>query len=309
MDSLGFLRLGADAKMFAIDGQHRLAGIRKAVMAKEGAENDVISVLLVGHKRTAAGLQRTRRLFTTLNKTAVPVRKKDIIALDEDDIMAITARRLVESDPKFMDPRIAAIASPNIPSGNRTCLTTISNLYDVLKTLFLFDSGKRSDRSLRFNRPSDAKLDEYYASATTYFDALAKAFPPVGSVMTAKLPENVTPEFRGSHGGHVLFRPIGLELFTRVATEVAATREISITDAVKALSGMPITLTEPPYAGVLWDVGRSTIIVSAKSLTLRLLRYIAGLKVDEADLLNEYKKTLGPAVANKTISLPKRLKV
>lgn len=306
MDSLGFLRLGADAKIFAIDGQHRLAGIKKAVAAKGGAENDVISILLVGHRKTAAGLQRTRRLFTTLNKTAVPVTKKDIIALDEDDVMAITARRLVETNPKFEDPRIAVIGSANIPSTNRTCLTTISNLYDVLKTLFLFESGKRSDRNLRFNRPSDIRLDEYYQSATSYFDALAKAFPAVKTAMTGKNPEVTTPQERGPHGGHILFRPVGLELFTRVATEVAAHRAISIAKAVQALAAMPVSLAQPPYANVLWDVGRSTINVSAKSLTLKLMRYVAGLEVNEADLLDEYRKTLGPA-AGKVTSLPKRL--
>lgn len=35
--------------------------------------------------------ERTHRLFTTLNKSAKPVAKADIIALDEDDTMAIIA--------------------------------------------------------------------------------------------------------------------------------------------------------------------------------------------------------------------------
>jgi DNA sulfur modification protein DndB len=84
VDALGFLALSGKERIFAIDGQHRLAGIKQAL--KENAElgDEKVPVILVGHRKDAGGLRRTRRLFTTLNKTAVPVAKRDIIALDED---------------------------------------------------------------------------------------------------------------------------------------------------------------------------------------------------------------------------------
>src|ERR1700676_5266228 len=91
-DSIGFLRLSGTEKIFAIDGQHRLSGIKEAMKDGDAAIGDeLVPVIFVGHANTVAGLQRTRRLFTTLNKTAVPVTKRDIIGLDEDDVMAITA--------------------------------------------------------------------------------------------------------------------------------------------------------------------------------------------------------------------------
>lgn len=302
MDALGFLRLGAKAKIFAVDGQHRLAGIRAAIASGSEAENDVVSVILVGHKTTKTGLQRTRRLFTTLNKTAVPVRKKDIIALDEDDVMAIIARRLVESNDDFRDPRIAVIGSPNIPVGNKTCLTTITNLYDVLKVLFLHKSGKRSDRNLRFNRPSDDRLKDYYLFATGFFEALGKAFPPVRGVMKNQDPEAVTSVQRGAHGGHLLFRPIGLELFAKLATSLAKARAIEVDQAVALLKGLPVDLAKAPYAGVIWDTGRSTIKTTGKSLALDLLRHMVGLGT-RADLLAEYRRTLG-SPNDQAIQLP-----
>ena len=155
-----------------------------------GAEH--LPVILVGHKKDASGLQRTRRLFTTLNKTVVPVRKRDIIALDEDDVMAIVARRLVESNPHFQDPKIAVVSSQNIPSGNRVCLTTISSLYDILKAVFMFEVRQRSDRSLRFNRPSDIQLNQYEKAAKDYFLALGNAFPPVGKLFSTNKPASIT---------------------------------------------------------------------------------------------------------------------
>lgn len=219
-ESIGFLRLSGNEKIFALDGQHRLAGIKRALASKPELADEVVSVLLVGHKNTVAGMQRTRRLFTTLNKTAKAVKKNDIIALDEDDVMAITARRLVEHDPRFKSPRIAVIASTSLPSANRIALTTVTNLYDVLKVIFEFEKAS-SRRDLRFNRPSDAALDAYYKSATSYFSALAKAFPPVGAVMSAAEPGEVTSLWRGPEGGHLLFRPIGLDAFTRVVVAYA----------------------------------------------------------------------------------------
>ena len=95
--SVGFLTLRGDENLFALDGQHRLAGIKTAVA--DGLESDPydeVSVIFVAHRDTKGGLERTRRLFTTLNKTARPVSKGDIIALDEDDVMAICVRRLIE---------------------------------------------------------------------------------------------------------------------------------------------------------------------------------------------------------------------
>ena len=77
LDALGFLSLTGKEKIFAIDGQHRLAGIKKAIGDGINIGDEQISVIFVGHRKTPAGMQRTRRLFTTLNKTAVRVWKRD----------------------------------------------------------------------------------------------------------------------------------------------------------------------------------------------------------------------------------------
>src|SRR4051812_47330495 len=87
--SVGFLSFVGDEKIFAVDGQHRLAGMKEAIKQNAKLGDDEVSLVLVAHKTTRAGMQRTRRLFTTLNKTAVPVGKGEIIALDENDVMAI----------------------------------------------------------------------------------------------------------------------------------------------------------------------------------------------------------------------------
>jgi DNA sulfur modification protein DndB len=308
LDAMGFLRLTGSEKIFAIDGQHRLAGIKRAIEEELPLNEDEVPVILVGHKKTAAGLRRTRRLFTTLNKTAVPVRKRDIIALDEDDAMAIVARHLVETNPSFKDPKIAVIASSNIPVSNRVCLTTISSLYDNLKLLFMHELGQRTDRSLRFNRPSDERLASYEKLAVDYFAALGKAFKPVGAVLKSKNPGRITSAQRGPDGGHLLFRPIGLESVTRTAIDISREEDVSITEAVGALKDIPTDLAEEPYRDVIWSSSRHMILPSGKRLGRDLIRYMVGLPVDEAKLRTEYRISLGVEENDESVQLPAKIR-
>ncbi|MBE7417372.1 MAG: DGQHR domain-containing protein [Ideonella sp.] len=131
--SVGYLSLSGSEKLFALDGQHRLAGIRSALAQDESIGEDEVSVIVVAHHTSAAGQKRTRKLFTTLNKTAKPVSKSEIIALDEADAMAITARHLVEGDRRFSD-KLVHIKSkqPNLPQTDREHLITLINLYDCV---------------------------------------------------------------------------------------------------------------------------------------------------------------------------------
>lgn len=181
--SVGFLTLHGNEVLFALDGQHRLAGIKKAI--KDGLTqdpSDEMSVIFVAHQKTPKGLERTRRLFTTLNKTARPVSKGDIIALDEDDVMAISVRWLIEESKMFRDKNVAFVANNNMPVNNTVSLTTIGNLYDVLAILFSFAQTelRKPKSELQRARPSDETLQKYFNLAKHYFSQLEGCFPELG---------------------------------------------------------------------------------------------------------------------------------
>jgi len=103
---IGILCLNGQEKLFTLDGQHRLIGIKSAILEDPQLGEDELSIIFIAHRTDSIGRERSRRLFTTLNKNAVPVSKGETIALDEDDTMAITVRRLVIENPMFMDNRI-----------------------------------------------------------------------------------------------------------------------------------------------------------------------------------------------------------
>ena len=307
VESVGFLALRGDEKLFALDGQHRLAGIKRTF--KDGIEQDPydeVSIIFVAHETTPQGLQRTRRLFTTLNKTARPVSKGDIIALDEDDVMAICVRRLIEDTDLFEGDRIAFVATNNLPVRNRTSLTTIGNLYDALAILFTnsrFELKKRK-KDLQKIRPEDAELDVYFAYSKSYFHSLRRSFEELEEFFSATETEGVVRKYRGSHGGSALFRPIGLEIFTRIVARL--TRNMSLTAAVRLASRLPRNLTDEPYVGLMWDRNSGTILNGHKVTLREILCYMIGKNARNYTgriLLERYRRETG----DDQVTLPKKV--
>ena len=307
VDSIGFLTLRGDEKLFALDGQHRLAGIKRAVReGLGGEESDEISVIFVAHQVTELGLERTRRLFTTLNKTARPVSKGDIIALDEDDVMAICVRRLIEETDLFAEERIAFVATNNMPVSNKTSLTTIGNLYDLLTILFTssrFDlKGRKTE--LQKLRPEDGDLEKYFAYAWKYFIQLRQNFGELDEFFAVKVTETIVSRYRGSHGGNALFRPIGLEIFTRIIARLTTSMPLPL--AVKLASRLPTDLNEDPYLGLMWDPSNRTILNGHKVTLREMLCYMIGKngrKYPETELRRRYRRETGNDQAN----LPEKL--
>ncbi|WP_300244748.1 DGQHR domain-containing protein [Pseudomonas sp.] len=295
-DTIGFLCLSGTEKIFAVDGQHRLAGIKRAMLDKAVFAGERLSVIFISHSE--AERERTRRLFTTLNKTAKPVKKRDIIALDEDDTMAIVSRRLIEENDWFTPPKILVDASESIPVTNRVALTTISNLYDTLKIIFKHRSGYKNDENLRFYRPTELELEKYQAYAIRFFEAIAESFDPVNKLFSSSTPARVTQQYRGEHGGHLLFRPVGILAFATVAVRLSKSHDIPLHEAVTKLKCLPTDISAPPFAGVIWDNGRSKIIPTGKRLTTDILTYMAGIPMDTDKLKLAYSKAVGDDGSN-----------
>ena len=305
VESLGFLMLSGGEKLFAIDGQHRLAGIKRAV--KEGLVKDsydTLSVIFVPHQTTVEGLERTRRLFTTLNKTARSVSKGDIIALDEDDVMAICVRWLIEKTTLFGGERIAFVEKNNMPTSNSTSLTTIGNLYDLLTIIFTktrFDL-KSPKAELKRVRPSDAALEAYFKYAKEFFNLLKKHFPELEEFFVSEDTTDTIKRYRGRHGGSALFRPIGLDIFVQIIAKLNS--DYSLPEAVKLTAKLPRKLSEPPFAELMWDTSTNTIVGGHRVTLREVLLYMLGhSKFSDEVLTEHYRKKVG----NENASLPDRV--
>lgn len=304
LHSFGFLYFSGNEKLFAVDGQHRLAGIKKVVGGGE-ALGDEISVILVAHDdKTKKGHQRTRRLFTTLNKTAVAVSKGERIALDENDVMAIVVRRLVEENPKFSGDRIAYKATNNLTPKDVGSLTTIGNLYDVLGILFA-KTYQAGNKKVQKPRPKDEELDKYYQAACQYFQLLQDNIPELKEFFEAGDYPDVVKKYRGNFGGSLVFRPIGLTLLTETIEKLAAKYDLK--ERVRLVSKLPRTLAKEPFANVLWNPIKKTIkaLTRERVLARNLMLYMLGEVKSSDELLKDYAEALGKDVQE--VQLPKQV--
>ena len=167
-DSFGILELDGEENLYAIDGQHRVAGIKKALeKLKEQGDplyqtlaNEDLTFVFVSAEIGDAKIERVRRLFTTLNKEARRINPQEIIALDEDDPAEIITRWLAirydglnKETPKTDGKPAKSLihfAANQIPKGNRHSITSIVTLHTLVKKVFKpeLDRLKRDRKSV-----------------------------------------------------------------------------------------------------------------------------------------------------------------
>ncbi|MBF0555462.1 MAG: DGQHR domain-containing protein [Nitrospirae bacterium] len=312
-DSIGYLSLTNEEKLFALDGQHRLAGIKEALAKNPELGKEELSIIFVAHETTEVGLRRTRKLFTTLNKQAKPVNKSEIIALDESDAVAIVTRRLVEYHEYFNDGQIDILATKaNLPHGDIKHFTTIINLYDMLDTVLLYAVKRFSSKkatAYRSNRPDESELEELIETAASFFEICAKLFPELGSFFKAHKSDRhkILSEVRSATSGHILFRPIGLLMFCQIFDALMKMKKNTLNDSIEILSLLPTNLNEAPYKGTLWDPKSQTIDNKKMAICRDILLYMLDYQDKNAEKIRiKYAKALGEDEAN--VQLPKKLR-
>ena len=269
--ALGILTLQGSEKLFAIDGQHRVSGIQRALKeeSKLGSEEIcvifVVGVIAAKRQEDPQGFERTRRLFTVLNRYAKPVSKRDLIALDEDDVIAITTRQLVEEYPLFKD-KISVKKPKSIPSTDRESITTVVALYDSLD-IFLRPQA-RGWSGYKRRRPDDNTLASFYSRATALFETLSKQFTQLKKVRDSKPGDNIAAKYRNARGGHLLFRPVGFQMVIRTVHNLVQYAQKSLSKAAVAVAKVPMQLAKPPWAALLWDATNRRMITAPENQTV-----------------------------------------
>lgn len=288
-DTMGVLLLNGEERMYALDGQHRVAGIQHALAKRKKLRDEEVSVLFVAHRESEAGLQRSRRLFTTLNRYAKPVAPAEIVALDEDNVIAIVTRSLMEEYPLFAEAKVSLsqqgtslTKGKSIPRGDRSAFTTIVALHDVLD-IVLKDRDDWRDFKLR--RPSDELIAMYRDRAIRYWDAVARQFRPVREVRDTPADQHRAQVYRTRDGGHLLFRPIGQLILARVVRRWQHSG-VKLATALRRVGFVPMDLNDEPWLGLLWDGSRMLTPTPNQRAAEQLLYYGSGGMLDDEELEN-----------------------
>lgn len=283
---LGILELTGNEKIFPVDGQHRVEGIKKVLQESNTYNQEKIPVIFIGHKKDSEGMQRARRMFSTLNRYAKPVSMRDIIALDEDDIIAIVSRELIDNHILFAYKRILDSKTKAIPDSNTTALTTIITFYECNRELLWMmikdkeiknPEGKKLRGRSKINqyirhRPLDREISHFMEICFEYWTSFTQDIQEINQYIQAAIP-NTTP-FRNKTGGSLLFRPVGLLPFVKASIKIKEYSKMNFSDVFKKMSQIPLSLDNIVWRNVLWNQHKRTMVMNNQAIVELMLLYL-----------------------------------
>ena len=316
--TMGFLQLNGEEKIFPVDGQHRVEGIKDAIKQCPELEDETIAVILIGHHKDKEGMEKTRRIFSTLNRYAKPVSTGDIIALDEDDTVAIVTRNMLESFPLFMNENISdekktkAIAEKDTKS-----FTSLIKLYETNKVIYKYyttfrDKTKRVhsstevDRFLKF-RPKQEEIDSFEKYLTDFWTLFIDSFDGMKEYL-ASTEKDAAAKFRNRDtGGLLYFRPIALPQLVIAILETVFRKKVSLEASMSAYSKLEMCISKAPWLKVLWDSDSHTMIMKNKTLIRPLLMFMYDMNVLNQKEIESLKSRYAKVLEVELIEIDERL--
>lgn len=273
----GVLSFDGTQQYFALDGQHRLKAIKDAVKQDPTIGLEDICVIMVSHFDSAEGKQRTRRLFTNINRNAKATTGAENIVLDEDDGSAIITRRLliehlflsregvVKVFTRRGDEGDMKLAAGNVAVGDKKAVTTIVNLYDIVRQLsFGLDPSMRATGA----RPSGEVLDQSYLAIASRMDDILGA---AGTVRKAIEAGSTAKDLRAKKGleaqGEPFMRPVIQKAVARVVSEIAAQGALEWPEIMKRLAALNWRIGEAPWLSV-FNAGTGKMISAKENAEL-----------------------------------------
>ena len=303
--NMGFLRLSGEEKLFPVDGQHRVEGIRSAIKEDTNLEDETIAVILIGHQKNKEGMEKTRRIFSTLNRYAKPVSTGDIIALDEDDVVAIVTRDLLETFPLFLNDKVGAAKSSKALSKDVKSFTSLITLYETNKIIYRYYISKTKKKLYSKSqiaeflkiRPDQSKIDEFKNYLVEFWNLFCDLFYGMREYILST-DKNAAEKYRNrENGGLMYFRPVALPELVIAILETVFREKISLKESMTAYSKMEMWISKDPWAKVIWDVDKHVMITSNSTLVHLILMYMYDDNMlKDSELLNlkrRYAKVIG----------------
>jgi len=274
-NKFGVLTLSGEEEMFALDGQHRLLGIRDAYEKNNELGKLEIGITFVIHK--SAEKEKTRRLFTVLNKYAEKPKGAELIILDEDDASAINTRRLVtEHNVLSLNRVLSSSKTGAIGNNDFTSLTTLVTINKINNILYSSES-LRSD-----TRPDLETLNRLYTKSVKFWDFIFETFPELISYVQGN--EDVT--INGDRinrndisGGSLLLRPVGHELLAYAYMKFVSEERQQLSQKLKLIN---FNLSSRNWKYIFWN---DKMLAKESKLKNDLILYLLG-KHDDADSIH-----------------------
>lgn len=306
---MGLLEFPGTHKIFPVDGQHRVEGIKEALKERPELASQRITAIFIGHKNDSDGMKRTRRLFSTLNRYAKPVTMDDIIALDEDDSIAIATRELLESFELFTSDRVTKSKNKAIPDADKQSFTSIITLYQCNKELLKFFRKNRKkeepdpvrdkksfDEYLKF-RPKEREVELFTDFCFQYWKIFADSFDSIKSFTQSHETQPALKFRNREFGGNLLFRPVGLLPLVQASVEINLRTGADFKNIFERFNSMELIISKIPWRNVVWNPNEKTMITGASGIVKLLLFYMYGNRVirpgEMQNLKHRYADNIG----------------
>ena len=257
--NVGILHLNGKEKIFPVDGQHRIEG---------------------------------------LNRYAKPVKLGDIIALDEDDIVAIATRELLETHILFTGDRIKATNTKSIPVNDKSSFTSLITLYECNVELFQIFYYKKIISKTKLkdflrSRPDEDIISGYIKYLNNFWNLMLNIFPEIEDFI---LRDSLTAaeKYRDPiNGGNIIFRPVALlQMIKSISYICSENNEISIKDILGVFAKLDRNVSNEPWVKIIWDPASKRMLVNNQLLLKYLFVYIFNPELlkdkDKKDLYNRY---------------------
>lgn len=284
----GLVLLDGNEQFFVLDGQHRLAAIRAALKKKNELGRETISVIFVKHDPKRA--DRSRRLFTTVNRYAKPPTQGEIYMMDEDDAVAIVARAVAFGHPLFQSESDGEVEeggrvntmSSSLPERSRW-LTTLKAMYDMCGRFLALDMAK--DGIHPQFRPGVDVIDRYKAKAWKIFDGLSN----IDAWRAVAAGTSSPDDFREKQ--HLLFKPVG-QVALAIGVERALADGVNLKTIIGRLNKIDWAMHKQPWVKVVFDPGTGRVLTGKgpRDLAGRILAHMLGVKLDADALRVEYAR-------------------
>lgn len=296
--NVGILHLNGQEKIFPVDGQHRVEGIKEAIKKDPTLASETISVILIGHSTSDIGMKKSRRIFSTLNRYAKPVKLGDIIALDEDDIVAIATRDLLETHILFTGDRMKATNTKSIPVNDKTSFTSLITLYECNLELFQIFHFKKNISKTKLkdflkSRPDEEIISEYIEYLNDFWNLMVNTFPEIEDFIHSNSLTAAEKYRDPINGGNIIFRPVALlQIIKAISYICSENNKISIKDIFSSFSKLDRNVSKEPWVKIIWDPTSKRMIVNNQLLLKYLFVYIFNTKLlkdkDKKELYSKY---------------------
>jgi len=297
--SVGLMVFNNSEKMFAIDGQHRVAGIEIAVREdkNEILIDDQFSVIFVAHIDDADGMKRTRKLFSDINKNAKPVSGGDKIIIDEENLSAMVARRIYAEYPYFKNGKLISLTElSSLDKDDIEHFTNLLNLYNINKIL------KRLFRKTPKTQDWDEiNVTNFKKVVIEFYDYIFKNITEYSEFFVTK---KIDLKKARDNNMYMLFRPVGLKLVAQLY--VYFKLKYPDLEKFKAnINKINFVFPESPFNLILWNNGKMESKEANQKIAFDLSLYLLNEMSEEQtdELLQKYRDALKNPVAN----LPNKL--